>query len=250
MSPTDTPIDGRRGWSGGCIPAPISVSPPQGVCPHTWVCVLVPVLQHRGGACSSCMPAAVGELTHCEAQVWGYIPVWDQTQSLAHSLSGPRDILDWDKSCQRRGQTPPGLWLGLRCRQEAAGSHPCCHLLPPASLSSASSVSPHPHRHLATSVSPSHQSWLGVGWEGAGGGKVMGSILPSRRQPSSQAGCLLLLLLSPPGHLRAGRRTIARRMSKMVPIALATHSRAAGSGGARQLPEKRVLPRRRGCWRR
>lgn len=32
----------------------------------------------------------------------------------------------------------------------------------------------------------------------------------------------------------------------MVPIALATHSRAAGSGGARQLPEKRLLPRRRG----
>lgn len=84
---------------------------------------------------------------------------------------------------------------------------------------------------------------------GVGGDSWVASS-PPRRQPSSQAGCLLLLLLSPPGHLRAGRRTIARRMSKMVPIAVATHSRAAGSGGARQLPEKRLLPPRRGCWRR
>lgn len=32
----------------------------------------------------------------------------------------------------------------------------------------------------------------------------------------------------------------------MVPIALATHSRAAGARGVRQLPEKRILPQRRG----
>lgn len=76
-------------------------------------------------------------------------------------------------------------------------------------------------------------------------GGSRGASSPPHRQPSSQASCLLLLL-SPPGHLEAGRRTIARRMSKMVPIALATHSRAAGVRGVRQLPEKRILPRRRG----
>lgn len=83
---------------------------------------------------SDCMPAALGELTHCEAQVWGYIlwcPLWDRTQSSAQLLSGPRHSTDWGKSRQRRGQTPPGLWLGLNRRQEAAGSHPaaiCFHL--------------------------------------------------------------------------------------------------------------------------
>lgn len=108
------------------------------------------------------------------------------------------------------------------------------------------SPSPSASCHQRVPVPPE----LAGGWRGElAGVRSWGASSPPGRQPSSQAGCLLLLL-SPPGHLRAGRRTIARRMSKMVPIALATHSRAAGSGGARQLPEKRVLPRRRGCWRR
>lgn len=187
MSPTGPPVDGWRGWrgwSGRCVPVPINVSPPRGVCPHTWPCSAGPSPAALSGP--YCTPAAVGELTHGEAQAWGYVlwcPVWNQTQFPEHSFSDPRDTMDWGKSWRRRPKTPPGLWLGLYCRQEAAGSHPaaiCFHL---PLLSSASRVSPLPHRHLATSVSPSHQSWLEVG-------VAMGSIFPSPQQAAFIPGWL------------------------------------------------------------
>lgn len=174
-----------------------------GVYPCTHRCVpssrcLPPHLVLRAGPSPaaltepSCTPAAVGELTHCEAQVWGYIlwcPLWDRTHSSARFLSGPRDTMEWDESWQRRGQTPRPL-AGTLPQAGGCGVTSCCHLLPPASLSSASSVSP--HRHLATSVSPSHHSWLGLG------GGIMGSILPS-----PQAAFIPGWLPSPPPPLPA-----------------------------------------------
>lgn len=125
------------------------------------------------------------------------------------------------------------LWgrgaVGPRGRILLALASTCCSQLHWQPLSLSPSATQHPaHLHLC---------W---GWPGGSRGEH-----PPCRQPSSQA-CCLLLLLFPPGHLGAGRRTIARRMSKMVPIALATHSRAAAARGVRQLPEKRVFLRWRG----
>lgn len=125
----------------------------------------------------NCIPAAVGELTQCDAQVWGYTPrcpTWDQTQSPAHSLLSPRDTMNWGKSWQRRGQTPPGLWLGLYRRQEASGSHPaaiCFHL--PLSAPPAASL-PIPIGILPPACPRPTKAGLA-----GGGGGVMRSILPS-----------------------------------------------------------------------
>ena len=230
MSLLGTPMGGGGGWCGGA-----SLHPP--------VCVPSRCLSPPMVPCAGASPAALTGPS-CPLAVGGST-VWGIGMGLHPTLPRVRSdpSLDTDPGGNKghRGQgqvpaeegtkTPPIPWLGLCRRVGGCRAASCWHLLPPTTLSSASSRCPRPHRRLSTQrvPIPTRARWGG------------------RREPSSQAGCLLLLLLlSPPGHLGAGRRTIARRMSKMVPIALATHSRAAGARGVRQLPEKHILPRRRG----
>lgn len=136
--------------------------------------------------------------------------------------------------------------LGLHSRVRGCGAVSSWPLPHPPLSSPPAPPSPFPSASLPPGCL--HPQW---GWpEGSQGASspptpfptpTPASSLHPRPAASSSSSPLSL------GHLEAGRRTIARRMSKMVPIALATHSRAAaGAQGVRQLPEKLILPQRRG----